>query len=192
MKFNRIKTTLAAGFLALAAVSAVPAQAATLLGDVVTIGYLFPTISTAYSGFSTLPATVTVADGSSDRVTVRSGPTRYFTVNIDANSITLTFLDSYSFTNASFNGIVISGIDEALAGISQTGAPLGSVTAGSHSIYFNLAGQSFRHRDTIVATPVFEPAPSVVPLPGAMPLAAGAFALVGMFGRRRRRGAGRA
>lgn len=183
MNFNRIKTTLAAAFVAVAALSTGPARAATMLGDVVTVDYIYPTITQVYTGFNGLPATFTVVDGTSDAITARFLGQNIFRLNIDSSSISLTFLSSVHFTNSSFNGIRISGVTQGLNGISYAGP--GSFSFANNAIYINLANQTVARNTTYTATPDFSADIAAVVLPGTLPLAAGGFGLL-VFLRRRK------
>jgi hypothetical protein len=188
---NPINSVFAALSLVAGLMLAAPAQAVTMLGDQVTINYLFPDASTTYTGFNGLPATVTVANGTSDAVTARYGRTRLFSVNVDAGSVTLTFLRSLTFNPATFSGIQISGIGPAMSGVNLTGGG-GTASISGNDLLLNLAGQSFNRRSTLTATPLFVTTPPAVPLPATLPLIAGALGLLGLFGRRgRKRGAAR-
>lgn len=172
--------------------SAETARAATvtpdMLGDTVTFNYLYPDTSTVYTGFTGLPSTRTVVNGTSDQVTV-SDPWYggLFTINVDSNSIVVKFLQSLSFNPATFSGISISGITQTISSISQTGGQAGIVSVSGNDVLFNFSGLSFNRRATITATPLFAQItpPGVVPVPATLPMLGAGLLLLGLLRKRR-------
>ncbi|MDE3120237.1 MAG: PEP-CTERM sorting domain-containing protein [Paracoccaceae bacterium] len=172
--------------------SAETARAATvtpdMLGDTVTFNYLYPDTSTVYTGFTGLPSTRTVVNGTSDQVTV-SDPWygSLFTINVDSNSIVVKFLQSLSFNPATFSGISISGITQTISSISQTGGQAGIVSVSGNNVLFNFSGLSFNRRATITATPLFAQItpPGVVPVPATLPMLGAGLLLLGLLRKRR-------
>lgn len=159
-----------------------------MLGDTVTFNYLYPDTNTVYTGFSGLPSTRTVVNGTSDQVTVSdSFYGSLFTINVDSNSIILKFLQSLSFTPATFSGISISGITQTISSISQTGGQSGIVSVSGNNVLFNFSGLSFNRRTTITATPLFAQInpPGVVPVPATLPMLGAGLLLLGLLRKRR-------
>ncbi|MDE3079287.1 MAG: PEP-CTERM sorting domain-containing protein [Paracoccaceae bacterium] len=172
--------------------SAETARAATvspdMLGDTVTFNYLYPDTSTVYTGFTGLPSTRTVVNGTSDQVTVSdSWYGGLFTINVDSNSIVVKFLQSLSFNPATFSGISISGITQTISSISQTGGQAGIVSVSGNNVLFNFSGLSFNRRATITATPLFAQItpPGVVPVPATLPMLGAGLLLLGLLRKRR-------
>jgi hypothetical protein len=190
---GRLIRYLTLALLAVTVFSARPASAITMLGDTVTINYLFPTQSSPYTGFYGLPATVTVANGNSDLVTAKSSrsrnATQYFSVNMQQSSIVVTFLQSLVFTPATFNGLSISGITQTITSATQVGQVPGVVSLVNNTVMFNFAGQTFRAGSTITANLLFSlaPLPAPIPLPAGLPLLGSGLGLLVWAGRRRRK-----
>ncbi|MCF1707709.1 hypothetical protein L0V05_02655 [Tabrizicola sp. J26] len=176
--------------LALAAVTAfiAPAPAATLIGDTITMQYFYPTISDEYFGGG-FPLTVTGAEGTSDLVkdSFPGGP--FFSVDIEAQSIIVTFLQNTWFTGTIFDGIVLSSIDSAIETVSQSSGPAGIVSKIGNMVSFNFVGHIYGTGQRVVAdvgfaapsapaAPTVEQAatPAEVPLPPALPLFASVIA----------------
>jgi hypothetical protein len=126
-----LRTAATAAFT-FAAFAAIPAQAATLIGDSITADYRFSNIdATGYPEVVTPSATFTVGAGIEATGNVDGSNEQSF--DFDATSLTLTVLDSVGWTSASFNGWVFINN-------SKNYDPITSVTgidAGRVSIYQN-------------------------------------------------------
>lgn len=162
----------------------VPSPAATLIGDTITMQYFYPTIDDEYLGGG-FPLTVTGAAGTSDLVkdSFPGGP--YFSVDIEAQSVIVTFLQNTWFTGTIFDGIVLSGIDSAIDTVAQSSGPAGIVTKIGNMISFNFVGHVYGTGQTVVADVGFAAPPAAtapvpetaeVPLPPALPLFASVLA----------------
>ncbi len=165
--------------------SAHPAMAATLIGDQVTINYLYPNANTQYYALSGLPATVTVKAGTSDQVTARQYLTPLFTVNVEAASVVVTFLRNLTFNSAAFSGVGIFGINANVASVSSTGAT-GIASLSNNNVLINLAGRSFRTGASVTAVLQFANTTGV-PLPATFPLLGAALGGLALFRRGRKR-----
>lgn len=153
-----------------------PAAAATLIGDTITMQYFYPTISDEYLGGG-FPLSVTGAAGTSDLVkdSFPGGP--FFSVDIEAQSIIVTFLQNTWFTGTIFDGIILSGIDSVIDSVAQSSGPSGIVSKIGNTVSFNFVGHVYGTGQTVIADLGFAtPAPAPVaetaevPLPPALPL----------------------
>jgi PEP-CTERM motif-containing protein len=169
------RTTLVVAAFALA----LPAAAApSLIGDDVTINWLFPDISTLF-------ATTTVTVGAGVEVTC-PGPNPLCagfavpaTIDIGATSIVITEAAGSAWNPAAFNGLDFTSLDFG-PGITLTGFSLSSDLAGltpsrisftDHSISFNAEDLSFRTapyviRLGLITSELEVPEPSTVALLG--------------------------
>jgi hypothetical protein len=106
---------LPAALIAFLAVVTLPASRATLIGDTIDITHYFPNDSTIYENH---PGVV-VQSGTGDAVTfftVIDDGTAY-TVNPEANAIFVNFITNDFWASDFFNGLVISGIDDTITGV---------------------------------------------------------------------------
>ena len=173
--------------IALALTVSAPANAMSLIGDDVTIRYLETAAMVEYVG-SGFPVTVTGAAGTSDVVTDHFLASPFFSVDLEEESITVTFLRNTTFTAAGFDGLGFFGIDAPIASFVETSPFSNIVSQSGNTLYFNfnsVGTNSYRPGDTVVATLEFQvPA---VPLPASASGMLAAFSVLGAFAVRRSR-----
>src|SRR5664279_2120382 len=105
-----LATVVAVGGL----LGAVPAKAATLIGETLTATYFFPDTSTEYTATGGFPQSF-IAGSTTVTDTFPSGP--FFTVSATASNIIVTMLQSQIYDpSASFDGLKISGILPTIIG----------------------------------------------------------------------------
>ncbi len=118
--------------------AALPAAKASLIGDVLRIDHYYPHAANLYEAHTTV-----VAAGTSD-LTVLLGA---YTVNPEAHAFHVSFNYAAPWTNSAFNGLVISGIDHAVTGVSVTtnfaGWDSSRLTYSADSISARWGGLSF-------------------------------------------------
>lgn len=126
-------------FISLSAVLCCSAHA-DLIGDVITIERRYPDPDTVVLGSS---AVVQVQAGTADVPMISAA----FTVNPEANTIFVDFLEFNSFSDAAFNGLVIRGINDTITGVSvSTNLALwddSRIWFDDHSIFSNWQDLSF-------------------------------------------------
>lgn len=161
-------------------------SAATLIGDTVTVEYVFPDTVTP-AGCCGFPVNITGAVGTSERVvdSFPSGP--FFGVDLETNSVIVDFIQSTLFTppSATFDGLWISNIDDLIIGVIVAGIDASRVTFGDNEIFINFQNLSFAQGATVTVS--LESA--AVPLPAALPLLAGGLGFMGWMARRKTRNA---
>jgi hypothetical protein len=161
------------------------ASAATLIGDTVTVQYLFPDTGTP-AGCCGFPVDITGAVGTAERVvdSFPGGP--YFGVDLETDSIKVDFIQATVFTppSATFDGLWISNIDNLIIGVIVAGIDASRVTFGSNEIFINFQNLFFTRGATVTVS-----LQSAVPLPAALPLLMGGLGLMGWMARRTRRNA---
>ena len=89
--------------------AALPAARASLIGDTIRIDHYFPHAANLYEAH-----TLQVVAGTSDLVTLLGA----YAVNPEANSFHVTFNYPSPWSDTAFNGLVISGIDHEITGVS--------------------------------------------------------------------------
>ena len=179
---------------------------ATLIGDTVTVGHEGP------MGGATPPSTFAVADGTSDIYTFYWSYPYAYQVNVEADSIYVTFdylpgsgtwADegySCSFTPpfecgpvpVSFNGLVVSGLNDSSGNVLQNvlvssnmvGWDSSRLAFGSDYVMFDWKGLSFDPSIYLTATLDFGSAS--VPEPGSLGLMLAAISMLGFVPRRRK------
>lgn len=180
----RIALIGAAAFLAPAA-----GQAASLLGDTISLNRIIPSLSFDHcaSNVGGSPCTTSVAAGLSDVVSLSGG--NNLSINPEADSIVLIFgPDGGDGGEISDREIVISDLSfgSGITGITfSTDLPgfspgMLSFTSSSVSVFYGPI--SFSGRQTLVVNLSAGP----VPVPASAPLLAGALIVMGLAGRRRK------
>jgi hypothetical protein len=179
---------LATAFVVGGLLGAVPAKAATMIGNSVTIDYLDATLNPI--GCCGFPQTVTVVAGPGDLVTDAFPGGPYFSVNMEATTINWASLqDNWHFTPpAAFDGLKVSGITDTIYGVSVAGTggvtTMPVVTFDAHDVWINFQGLgTYNTGDTVTATLDF----TATPLPAALPLFAGGLGALGLLGWRKKR-----
>lgn len=180
MNFRNLSIILAGTLLFGEGASAAP----TLLGDTISFLRAYPSTSTPYGPL--IPDT-TVAAGISDQVTWSS--TSPATFDPEANSITLSFgsITSYIGAGATFDGFVISGLDNDIASVSLGGNSSGltvDLTHNLRSIFVDLNGSTISGGSFTFAVNLADTV-SNVPEPSTLALLAST--LIGFTGAARRR-----
>lgn len=166
------------------------ARASTLIGDMMSVEWQYPTQGTTYSFASASPPTFTVGAGNETTINVEN--VTFVSVDFSANTLLLSFatvLPNPMWGNASQNGPVF----EILSGnpfptiSSVFSSNAGSVSAflDSGLLYVNLAGWSYGDGATVTVN--FQNDPIATPLPGALPLFLTGLGAIGLLSWRRRR-----
>lgn len=161
---------------------AMPASAATLIGDSITAAYYFPNQASVYGGFTVSPtAAFTVGAGIEATGTVDGGLQQTF--DFAASSLTLTYLNSAGWTATEFNGWGFTNNSKSYDAIaSVTGIDPARVTIAGNTLFVNWQGLSFQPGNQIVV----EFAAGAIPEPASWMLLIGGFGMVGAAVRRRR------
>ena len=174
---NLLKSAVIAG-AAVAAATANPAAAASLVGDSITATYYFPDLATVYGGYTVTPnPTFTVGSGVEATGSIDGNPGDF---DFAANSFTLTLGSTVGFSTAAFNGWQFVDNSHAFGSVvSVTGIDASRVTTAGNTLSINWNGVSFNNGDAIVVN--F----GVVPEPASWVLMVGGLGLVGLSMRRR-------
>ena len=135
---KKIFTAFVVGIVMLCATGA--AQAG-LLGDSISIAHYFPDFSTVNYNFGN----VTVTEGTGDAINYFG----YYSLNPEDTSILVDFLvdGGYSWSDAIFNGPVISNIDDTITSVSidtnLVGWDISRLSYDEHALWFNWQGLAF-------------------------------------------------
>jgi hypothetical protein len=178
-----MKTTFflrSAAAAAMAGVLAMPAGAATLIGNSITAAYYFPDLASVYGNFSVSPsATFIVGAGVEATGTVDGSLQQTF--DFAASSLTMTLNNDVTWSNASYNGWQFVNNSAAFGAISSvTGIDPSRVSVTGNTLNVNWQGITFSTNDAITVN--F----GVVPEPSSWMLLVGGFGLTGLAMRRRR------
>ena len=161
---------------------AMPAGAATLIGDSITAVYYFPNQASVYGGFSVSPSpTFTVDAGSEATGTVDGGLQQVF--DFGASNFTLTLNNNVSWTATTFNGWGFTNNSNAFGSISSvTGIDPTRVTITGNTLFVNWQGLDYQSGNQIVV----EFGAGAIPEPASWMMLIGGFGMVGAAMRRRR------
>ena len=161
---------------------AMPAGAATLIGDSITAAYYFPNQASVYGGFGVSPtATFTVGAGIEATGTVDGSLQQTF--DFAASSLTLTYNNVASWTATDFNGWGFTNNSKAYDAItSVTGIDPARVTITGNTLFVNWQGLSYAAGNQIVVN--F--GAGAIPEPASWMMLIGGFGMVGAAMRRRR------
>ena len=173
-----------AAVVALAALAAPEARAATLDGMTLSAVYLYPDVGTVYSD-ATETGPFTVGAGVDASIDVE-GVTDIL-LDFASNALTVTFnttLTNPTWVNSSFNGLQISLLSgAAFTGFSHTGgsiSPFGTSFDGGN-LFISWPGVSYVDGSTMS----FDVAVAPVPLPATLPFLAAGMAGLAVLRRRR-------
>lgn len=155
---------------------------ASLAGDTVRVTYFYPDLNTPYTDFGT----AVIASAGTDFVDPRGA----FTLRVtDTRIVASDFNFSAFWLPADFNGLVLTNLTDSFPSLyaidpatNMSGFGAGNVAVSGNELRIDWQGLSF-NPDTQVVINL-----GVVPEPHTWVMLAGGLALMGVIGRRRRRG----
>jgi hypothetical protein len=154
-----------------------------LIGDNVRVAHNYDNFGEEYSAEGFIPTNVNVVNGTADQVNWN-----YYSVNVDDSFIFVDFLTSATWTNSSFNGLVVSAISSILTGYSVStnlaGWTNARFTNTSNLVALNFAGLTFGTDSFLRLSFDGTPQPRV-PEPAALGLLAMGLLGVGLSRRRK-------
>ena len=158
---------------------------ATLVGDDVTAQHYFSSMSSPYGNL----ATATVTDDATDVMLPHNGS--WYTVDVNADSFYVDYVNSATWSSASFNGLFVDSLNDSSGNSLQSvsivtnmnGWDISRLTFDADSVWLNWNGLSF-NSDTYVDVSL-DFGQQTVPEPSTMILFG--TGLVGLIGYRRKR-----